>query len=94
MTRSRWPFLIVVVLGGALWANVSMAQMTSTPTDHSLHVVGANDAQVTTSSPSWTGSWDLGLFGLRLQSWGRASTRSWSGRTPAAVLRERLGLVR
>jgi len=93
MTRNRWPFLTVAVLGGALWANVSSAQLgASNPTDHRLKSIGASDVQVTTTS--WTGTWGMGWFGLQFHSWGSASARPWSSRTSVAVLRERRGLVR
>jgi len=92
MTRNRWPVVLAVVLGVALWAGSSMAQTGVTPTDYSLKAVGANDAQVTTVSTNW--SWGMGLFGMQFQSWGRASARSWSGLSSVAVLRERRGLVR
>lgn len=94
MTRSRWPFLIVAVLAGALWANVSKAQLISTPTDNSLRAVGGSDVQVATVGPSWTSSWSMGWFGMQFHSWGRASARSWSGSSFVAVLRERRGTVR
>ena len=95
MTRNRWPVVLVgVVLGGALWASSSQAQTAGVPSDYSLRSVVGNDMQVATVGPGWTGSWGMGLFGMQIHSWGRASARSWSGSSFVAVLRERLGTVR
>ena len=93
MTRNRWPVL-VGVLAVALWAGSASAQNVVTPSDCSLRSVVGSDMQVATVGPGWTGSWGMGLFGMQIHSWGRASARSWSGSSFVAVLRERLGTVR
>lgn len=100
MTRYKWSLLVALMLGlVALGVSPRAAcAQTGQPgtTDHSLQPVGANDMQGSTGTAfSWVGAWSMERFGtFTLRSWGRAPARSGSGRTSAAVLRERRGLLR